>query len=148
MVFWFKHEVFVVISARGCCRWKRAVQTLMVLENRCLVLLSKRKLQRNKGLQEVESETLDLLGSSKARKSPLSVYVSIALSTEAASSLCQPSSNQRKSQFELQSSLATFPEESLLGSIAKQSSNGKKRKKKKRKKKKRNCFCRILRFSV
>ena len=62
----------------------------MVLENRCLVLLSKRKLQRKKGLQEVESEALDLLGSSKARKSPLSVYVPIALSTEAASSLCQP----------------------------------------------------------
>ena len=68
----------------------------MVLENRCLVLLSKRKLQRNKGLQEVESEALDLLASSKARKSPLSVYVSIALSTEAASSLCQPSPTKEK----------------------------------------------------
>ena len=46
--------------------------------------------------------------------------------------------NQRKSQFELQSSLATFPEESLLGSIAKQSSNGIQMEKKRTKKKEKN----------
>ena len=164
MAFWFKHEVFVVISARGCCRWKWAVQTLMVLENRCLVLLSKRKLQRNKGLQEVESEALDLLASSKARKSPLSVYVSIALSTEAASSLCQPSPTKEKVSSSYNHHWRLSPKSlfwALLRSNRQTEFIRKKKRKKKRKKtekkaekkrkkngKENRPFCGFLRFSV